>query len=336
MSAPSPFVDHVRIYFTSGRGGDGAVAFRREKHVPKGGPSGGNGGRGGHIILEGDAQLWTLLDLRYRKFIKAKRGENGSSQRKSGSDGKDEVLKVPLGTTITDSETGELIGEITEDGQKFVLLEGGHGGKGNWNFKSASNQVPIYAAPGGDSKEITVVLELKVLADVGLVGFPNAGKSTLLSVLTAAKPKIASYPFTTLVPNLGIVKYRDFYSYVMADIPGIIEGAHEGKGLGHTFLRHIERNSILLMMIACDCEDPLAEYETLLNELKEYNPELLGKDLLVAITKTDLLDAEALETLLSELKTALPDKEFLPISAVAQIGLQNLNDRIWSALNPPK
>lgn len=335
MSAPT-FVDHVRIYFTAGRGGDGAVAFRREKHVPKGGPSGGDGGRGGHIILEGDAQLWTLLDLRYRKFIKAKRGENGSSQRKSGADGKDEILKVPLGTTITNSETGELIGEITEDGQQFMLLEGGHGGKGNWNFKSASNQVPIYAAPGGDARELVAILELKVLADVGLVGFPNAGKSTLLSVLSAAKPKIGAYPFTTLIPNLGIVKYRDFYSYVMADIPGIIEGAHEGKGLGTRFLRHIERNSILLMMIACDSEDVLAEYQTLLNELSAYNPELLEKDLVIAITKTDLIDPKDLKTLLTKLKKALPDKEILPISAVAQIGLEPLNDRIWAALNPAK
>ena len=334
MSAPSPFVDHVRIYFTAGRGGDGAVAFRREKHVPKGGPSGGDGGRGGHIILEGDAQLWTLLDLRYRKFIKAKGGANGSSQRMSGADGADEILKVPLGTTITDDETGEFIGEITEHGQQFILLEGGHGGKGNWNYRTASNQVPIYAQPGGYAKEMVAVLELKVLADVGLVGFPNAGKSTLLSVLSSAKPKIDSYPFTTLVPNLGIVKYRDYNSYVMADIPGIIEGAHEGRGLGQTFLRHIERNSILLMMIACDSESIVKEYKILMNELAEYNPELLEKETLIVLTKTDLLEEKELKTLLTKLKRAWKGKEILPISAVAHIGLEKLNDRIWEALNP--
>lgn len=336
MSGPNPFVDHVKIYFTAGRGGDGAVAFRREKHVPKGGPSGGDGGRGGHIILEGDSQLWTLLDLKYRKFIKAKGGENGSSQRKSGADGADEILKVPLGTTITDAETDEVVGEITEHGQQLVLLEGGHGGKGNWNFKSASNQVPTYAGPGGEAREMVAILELKVLADVGLVGFPNAGKSTLLSVMTAAKPKIAAYPFTTLVPNLGIVRHREFYSYVIADIPGIIEGAHEGRGLGHTFLRHIERNSILLFMIACDAEDPVAEYKTLENELDAFNPDLLDKKILVALTKIDLLDSKEQEKLIKKLKKSLPGKEILPISAVAQIGIEALSDQIWTALNESK
>jgi GTP-binding protein len=333
MSSPSPFVDHVQIYFTSGKGGDGVVAWRREKHVPKGGPDGGDGGRGGHIILEGDSQLWTLLDLRYRKFIKAQAGANGEGGKRSGRDGKDEVLKVPLGTTAHDAETGDFLGEVTAHGQQLVLVEGGHGGKGNWHFRTASNQVPTYAGPGGQARELVVVLELKVLADVGLVGFPNAGKSTLLSVMSAAKPKIADYPFTTLVPNLGIVKYRDFYSYVMADIPGIIEGAHEGRGLGHTFLRHIERNSILLLLIAADSPDPVGEYKTLINELEAYNPELLDKTRLVTLTKSDLLDAKSLEKLQKKLQKSLKGQEVMTISSVAQTGLEALNDRIWQALH---
>jgi GTP-binding protein len=333
MSSPSPFVDHVQIYFTSGKGGDGVVAWRREKHVPKGGPDGGDGGRGGHIILEGDSQLWTLLDLRYRKFIKAQAGANGEGGKRSGRDGKDEVLKVPLGTTAHDAETGDFLGEVTAHGQQLVLVEGGHGGKGNWHFRTASNQVPTYAGPGGQARELVAVLELKVLADVGLVGFPNAGKSTLLSVMSAAKPKIADYPFTTLVPNLGIVKYRDFYSYVMADIPGIIEGAHEGRGLGHTFLRHIERNSILLLLIAADSPDPVGEYKTLINELEAYNPELLDKTRLVTLTKSDLLDAKSLEKLQKKLQKSLKGQEVMTISSVAQTGLEALNDRIWQALH---
>lgn len=333
MSAPSPFVDHVQIYFTSGKGGDGAVAWRREKHVPKGGPDGGDGGRGGHIILEGDKQMWTLLDLRYRKFIKADHGRNGEGGKRTGRDGKDEVLKVPLGTTVHNAETGEFLGEVTEHGQRLTILEGGFGGRGNWNFRSASNQVPTHATPGGYAQELVAVMELKVLADVGLVGFPNAGKSTLLSVLSAAKPKIADYPFTTLVPNLGIVKYRDFKSYVMADIPGIIEGASEGKGLGITFLRHIERNSILLLMVAADSADPVAEYNTLIHEMDAYSPELLDKKMLLAITKCDLLDAKSMKALEKKLKKSLPKQEILFISAIAHSGLEALNDRIWESLH---
>lgn len=333
MSGPSPFVDHVQIYFTSGKGGDGIVHWRREKHVSKGGPDGGDGGRGGHIILEADSQLWTLLDLKYRKFIKAEAGQNGGGANKTGRDGKDEVLKVPLGTTVHNAETGDFIGEVTEHGQRLVLLEGGHGGKGNWHFRSASNQVPTHCTPGGYAQELVVVLELKVLADVGLVGFPNAGKSTLLSVLSAAKPKIADYPFTTLVPNLGIVRYRDFQSYVMADIPGIIEGASEGRGLGITFLRHIERNSILLLMIAADCEDHVAEYKTLKKELKAYNPELLDKKMLTVITKSDLVDAKTMKEIQGRLKKSAKGAEVMAISSVAHVGLEALNDRIWALLH---
>jgi GTPase len=332
MASSSPFVDHVQIYFTSGKGGDGVVAWRREKHVPKGGPDGGDGGRGGHIILEGDVQMWTLLDLRYRKFIKAKPGNNGEGGKRSGKEGKDEILKVPLGTTVHDAETGDFLGEIVTHGQQLILVEGGHGGKGNWHFRSASNQVPEYSGPGGLPRELVAVLELKVLADVGLVGFPNAGKSTLLSVMSAAKPKIADYPFTTLVPNIGIVKYREYLSYVMADIPGIIEGAHEGKGLGHTFLRHIERNSILLLMIAVDSPDPVKEYKTLLAELKAYNPELLAKERLVTLTKTDLMEAKELAKLQKKMEKALKGQEIMTISSAANVGLEALNDRIWQAL----
>jgi GTP-binding protein len=333
MSSASPFVDHVQIYFTSGKGGDGIVAWRREKHVPKGGPDGGDGGRGGHIILEGDRQLWTLLDLRYRKFIKAEPGKNGEGGKRTGKEGKDEILKVPLGTTVHDAESGEFLGEITEHGQRLLLLQGGFGGKGNWNFRSASNQAPTHATPGGFAQELVAVLELKVLADVGLVGFPNAGKSTLLSVLSAAKPKIADYPFTTLVPNLGIVKYREYKSYVMADIPGIIEGASEGRGLGITFLRHIERNSILLLLIGADSPDPLAEYGTLIHELEAYNPDLLTKRIIIVITKSDLLDPQEVEDILKRMGQALPKLGIVSISAIANVGLEQLNDRIWEALH---
>ena len=268
---PHPFVDHVKVFLRSGNGGDGCVAWRREKYVSMGGPDGGDGGAGGNITFVGEAQMWTLLDLKYRKHIRADPGQNGSTQNKTGKSGKDQIIKVPLGTVIKDFETGELLGEIKEQGEKLVVLQGGHGGRGNYSFRSPTNQAPDYSTPGGLPRELIAVLELKVLADVGLVGFPNAGKSTLLSVVTAAKPKIGAYPFTTLVPNLGTVKYRDYKSFVMADIPGIIEGAHQGKGLGVRVLRHIERNSVLLIMIPVDCDDIIAEYKTLLNELQAYN-----------------------------------------------------------------
>ena len=326
----SNFIDHVRIYCRSGNGGAGAVHFRREKHVPKGGPDGGNGGRGGHIILKGNKQLWTLLHLRYKKHVTAENGENGGGQRSTGADGKDIILEVPLGTVAKSAENQEVLLEITEDGEERILLPGGRGGLGNENFKTATNQTPRFAQPGEEGSEALCVLELKLLADVGLVGFPNAGKSTLLSVVSAAKPEIADYPFTTLVPNLGVVSYRDHKSFVMADIPGIIEGAAEGKGLGLRFLRHIERNSILLFMVPADADDIKQEYEVLLEELRKYNPELLDKDRLLAVSKSDMLDDE----LRAEMATLLPtDIKTLFISSVAQIGLQELKDAIWSSLN---
>lgn len=327
--ANSNFIDHVRIYCKSGNGGAGAISFRREKHVPKGGPDGGNGGRGGHIILRGTTQMWTLLHLRYNKHITADNGENGSGSRSSGADGQDIILDVPLGTVARYEETGEKIFEITEE-EEQILLPGGQGGLGNENFKTATKQTPRYAQPGIEGKEHLIVLELKLLADVGLVGFPNAGKSTLLSVLSAAKPEIADYPFTTLVPNLGVVSYRDHKSFVMADIPGIIEGASEGKGLGLRFLRHIERNSILLFMVPADADDIAKEYEILLSELTKYNPELLDKDRLLAISKSDMLDDE----LIAEIKETLPsDIQSTFISSVAQKGLLELKDLIWNRLN---
>jgi GTPase len=335
MSASSPFVDHVRIYFRSGKGGNGIVHWRREKYVPKGGPDGGDGGRGGHVILEGDVQLWTLLDLKYRKHVHAEDGKNGEGARRSGRDGKDTVLKVPLGTVVNDAETGEFIGEITEHAQQLIILPGGNGGRGNFNFRSPTNQTPTYASPGGDATERVIELELKVLADVGLVGFPNAGKSTLLATITAAKPKIADYPFTTLVPNLGIVKHRDFQSFVVADIPGIIEGAHEGKGLGHQFLRHIERNSVLLFMVAADSQNPLAEYRTLIAELEAYNPELMTKERVVALTKTDILLPDELKSLLTKLKKAIGAKKVISFSSVTGVGIKELLDRLWAMLNAP-
>lgn len=329
---PAIFVDYVRIYFTSGKGGNGVVSWRKEKFIPKGGPDGGDGGKGGSIILKGNPQLWTLLDLKYRKFIKAEHGESGSGNRKKGKQGKDEVLEVPLGTIAKNSETGEILGEVTEEGQELVLLKGGNAGRGNWNFKSPTQQAPDYASPGGDAQELTAVLELKVLADVGLVGFPNAGKSTLLSVISEAKPKIGAYPFTTLVPNLGIVRYRDHRSFIMADIPGIIEGAHEGKGLGTQFLRHIERNSTLLFMVPVDADDIQEEYEVLLNELKLYNPDLLYKPRLIVLTKSDLIDEE----LEIEIRESLVPQQVLFISAVAQKGLVELKDKIWEVLTTEK
>lgn len=325
----SQFVDHVRIYFTSGKGGNGAVSWRKEALVPKGGPDGGDGGKGGDIVLKGNAQLWTLLDLKYRKYIKAEHGVNGSGQRKSGKSGKNEVLHVPLGTVVKNAETGEVLGEIVNDGESFTVLKGGYGGRGNWNFKSPTNQTPDYATPGGYAQELTVILELKMLADVGLVGFPNAGKSTLLSVLSEAKPKIGDYAFTTLVPNLGIVRYRDSRSFVMADIPGIIENAHKGKGLGTHFLRHIERNSVLLFMVPVDADDIRTEYDILLRELKLYNPDLVHTPRFLALTKSDMIDDE----LEAEITAMLPDIPHLFISSVAQKGLMPLKDKLWNILH---
>lgn len=324
------FVDHVRIYFKSGKGGNGVISWRREALVPKGGPDGGNGGRGGHIILKGNTQLWTLLDLRYRKYITAESGQNGAGSNKTGKSGQDEVLEVPLGTVAKDAETGEILGEVVKDGEEFVLLEGGHGGRGNTSFKSSTNQAPDYATPGGAAKELTAILELKMLADVGLVGFPNAGKSTLLSVVSAAKPKIGDYAFTTLIPNLGIVKYRGYSSFVMADIPGIIEGASEGRGLGIKFLRHIERNSLLLFLVPVDADDIRKEYEILLNEVQKFNPELMHKPRLLALSKSDMVDEELKE----EISASLTDLPHVYFSSITQTGLDNLKDEIWKKLNP--
>ncbi len=321
----SNFVDYVKIFFRSGKGGAGSPHLHREKFVAKGGPDGGDGGRGGHIILKGNAQLWTLLHLKFKKHIFATSGEAGGSAQRTGADGNDVIVEVPLGTIAKDAETEEVLFEITEDQEEKTLLKGGRGGLGNTHFKSATNQTPRYAQPGEDGIEGWFILELKILADVGLVGFPNAGKSTLLSVVSAAKPKIADYPFTTLVPNLGIVQYRDMQSFVMADIPGIIEGAHEGKGLGLRFLRHIERNSMLLFMVPCDTDDIHNEYKTLLSELEKYNPELLDKKRILAITKSDMLDDE----LIQEIKKDLPDVPHLFISSVTQKGIQELKDLIW-------
>lgn len=323
------FVDHVRIYFKSGKGGNGVVSWRKEALVPMGGPDGGNGGRGGHIILRGNTQYWTLLDLRYRKHISAESGENGSGANKTGKSGKDQILDVPLGTIARNAETGEVIGEVVEDGQELILIKGGYGGRGNNMFKSATNQAPEYATPGGDAQEIIAILELKMLADVGLVGFPNAGKSTLLSVVSAAKPKIADYAFTTLIPNLGIVKYRGFRSFVMADIPGIIEGAAEGRGLGIKFLRHIERNSLLLFVVPVDAEDIQKEYEILLNEVQKFNPELMMKSRLLALSKSDMIDEELEE----EITASLGDLPHVFFSSVTQKGLEELKDEIWQKLN---
>lgn len=329
MSQSPNFVDHVKINLRSGNGGAGSRHFRREKYIPEGGPDGGDGGRGGHIIVEGDPQLWTLLHLRYRKHIKAGHGESGGGSRSTGASGDDKIIKVPLGTIARDPETGEQILEITEAGEKAIILPGGRGGLGNTHFKTATRQTPRYAQPGEPGQEVWVVLELKLLADVGLVGFPNAGKSTLLSTITAAKPKIADYPFTTLVPNLGIVEYRDERSFVMADIPGIIEGAHEGKGIGHRFLRHIERNSALLFMVPADSDDIKKEYAVLLNELEQYSPELLDKERLLAISKCDLLDDELREAIAAD----LPQVKTVFISSVQQTGLQELKDALWKLIN---
>jgi len=329
MMAGSNFVDYVKVFCRSGNGGPGSVHFHRDRLNPRGGPDGGDGGRGGHVILTGNKQLWTLLHLKYRKHVFAKNGNGGTGALKTGADGEDAVVEVPLGTVAKNAESEEILFEITEHQQNKILAAGGQGGLGNANFKSATNRTPRYAQPGEPGTEGWYILELKILADVGLVGFPNAGKSTLLSVVSAAKPKIADYPFTTLVPNLGIVSYRDDKSFVMADIPGIIEGAHEGKGLGMRFLRHIERNSLLLFMVPADSNNIHEEYKILVSELNEYNPELLDKKRILAITKSDMLDEE----LTQEIRQDLPDIPCLFISSIKQTGLVELKDLIWRELN---
>jgi GTP-binding protein len=327
------FVDYVKINVVSGNGGAGSTHLRREKFVAKGGPDGGDGGRGGHIRIRANKNLWTLLGFKFKRHFRAGHGEHGGKQRSTGADGGDIVLEVPLGTVVKDSESGPVLFEITEEAQEEILAKGGLGGRGNWHFKSATNQTPRYAQPGLTGEEKDVILELKVLADVGLVGFPNAGKSTLLSVMTSAKPKIANYEFTTLKPNLGIVQYRDYRSFVIADIPGIIEGASEGKGLGHYFLRHIERNAILLIMVPADSPDIGKEYKILLKELRKYNPELMDKQRLLAISKCDMLDEELMDEMREELSRELPDVNPLFISSVSGLGISTLKDRLWKLLN---
>lgn len=326
------FVDYVKMFVASGNGGKGSVHLHREKYITKGGPDGGDGGRGGHIILRGNPNLWTLFHLKFKKHARAGHGAHGSKSRSTGADGEDVYIDVPLGTVIRDSETNDILFEITTEGEEKILAEGGKGGLGNWHFKSSTNQTPRYGQPGLPLEEKYVTLELKVLADVGLVDFPNAGKSTLLSVITSAKPKIADYEFTTLKPNLGIVEYRDFQTFVMADIPGIIKGAAEGKGLGHYFLRHIERNSILLFLIPADAEDIKKQYDILLDELRRYNPEMLDKDRMIAISKCDMLDDELKAELKTELDNELPIP-YLFISSVAQQGITQLKDVLWKMLN---
>ncbi|WP_075590439.1 GTPase ObgE [Labilibacter marinus] len=326
--ASSNFVDYVKIFCRSGKGGAGSMHMRREKFIPKGGPDGGDGGRGGHVIVKGSRNHWTLLHLKFQRHVFAGHGMSGSGQGSYGAQGEDKTIFVPLGTIAKDAETGEVICEITDENQEYILAKGGLGGRGNMHFKTSTNQTPRYAQPGQDLVEVPVILELKVLADVGLVGFPNAGKSTLLSVVSAAKPEIADYAFTTLVPNLGIVNYRDYKSFVMADIPGIIEGASDGKGLGLRFLRHIERNSILLFLVPSDADDIKKEYEILLNELKNFNPELLDKQRILAISKCDLLDEE----LMTEIKQDLPEIPYTFISSVANLGITELKDMIWKSL----
>ncbi|MEI7979667.1 MAG: GTPase ObgE [Bacteroidota bacterium] len=326
----SNFVDYVKICCRSGKGGKGAMHFMRDKHTAKGGPDGGDGGRGGHIILRGSNNAWTLLHLKYRKHVIAEPGGNGDAGLRSGSNGEDIYVDVPLGTVAKNVETNEVLAEITENGQEYIILKGGRGGLGNHHFKNSVNQNPRYAQPGEDGKEEWKVLELKVLADIGLVGFPNAGKSTLLSVITAAKPEIADYPFTTLVPNLGIVKYHDYKSFVVADIPGIIEGAHEGKGLGTRFLRHIERNATLLFMVPANSEDIKGEYKILLNELKQYNKELGDKKRLLAITKCDLVDEDTLKAIKKTLPRGIPN---IFISAASNKNIDELKDKLWEMIN---
>jgi GTPase len=332
VSEKSNFVDQIRVFCRSGHGGAGSKHFMRNKLTALGGPDGGDGGRGAHIILKGNNQLWTLLHLRYFKNVLAEDGENGSKNNSTGRFGKDIIIEVPLGTIARDEETEEQVAEILEDGQEIILLKGGRGGLGNSNFKSATNQAPDYAQPGEEGVEGWKMLELKVLADVGLVGFPNAGKSTLLSNITAAKPKIADYAFTTLVPQLGMVEYRDGKSFCIADLPGIIEGAAEGKGLGHRFLRHIERNSILLFLIPADSEDHAKEFKILHNELEDYNPEMLQKDFVIAVSKSDMLDEELKTAIAKELPKNIPH---IFISSVTTLGLQELKDLLWKTLNTP-
>ena len=326
------FVDYVKMHVSSGNGGKGSSHLNREKYNAKGGPDGGDGGRGGHVILRGNENLWTLLHLKFKRHIRAGHGAHGSSARSTGADGEDVYLDVPLGTVIRDSETNTILFEITENNQEQIIAQGGKGGRGNWHFKSSTNQTPRYAQPGIPLEERHITLELKVLADVGLVGFPNAGKSTLLSVMTSAKPKIADYEFTTLKPNLGIVEYRDYKSFVMADIPGIIEGAAEGKGLGYYFLRHIERNSILLFLVPADADDIAKQYEILLDELRRYNPQMLDKERFLLVSKSDLLDDE----LQAELKTELDENlniDYMFMSSVAHQGITELKDKLWKILN---
>ena len=326
------FVDYVKINLASGKGGKGSTHLRREKFVAKGGPDGGDGGRGGHIILKGNSNYWTLYHLKFKRHFKAENGYDGGKSRLTGANGNDIYIQVPLGTVVKNSENEKTLFEITDDGEEKIVCQGGKGGRGNWHFKSSTNQTPRYAQPGLDNEEKQITLELKVLADVGLVGFPNAGKSTLLSVVTDAKPKIADYEFTTLKPNLGIVKYRDYKSFIMADIPGIIEGASEGKGLGHYFLRHIERNSTLLFLIPSDSDDIVKRYNILLGELKKYNPEMLDKSRLIAITKCDLLDEELMNEIEKDIKKSI-NIEFIFISSLSNIGLSELKDKVWEMLN---
>jgi len=324
------FIDYVKLYCRSGKGGAGSMHFHRAKYVPKGGPDGGDGGRGGHIILRANRNYWTLLHLKYQKHIIATDGGKGGESRSFGKDGEDKVLEVPCGTVVYDGDTGEWLAEVKEDGEQIILLRGGRGGLGNWHFRTATNQAPRYAQPGEPSIEKNIILQLKVLADVGLVGFPNAGKSTLLSVVSAAKPEIADYPFTTLTPNLGIVAYRDGRSFCMADIPGIIEGAAEGKGLGLRFLRHIERNAILLFLVPADADDPQKQYEILLAELEKYNPVLLKKSRVLAISKSDMLDRQMIDEMRQQLPTDVPVVFF---SSVSGMGIDELKDLIWTELN---
>jgi len=329
IMAESNFVDYVKIYCRSGNGGKGSTHLHREKYVAKGGPDGGDGGHGGNVILRANSNYWTLIHLRYARHVFAESGEGGSGARSSGKSGEDAYIDVPVGTVAYDAETGEFLCDVSSPGQEVILLKGGRGGLGNWNFRTATNQTPRYSQPGEPMEERTVVLELKILADVGLVGFPNAGKSTLLSVVSSAKPKIADYPFTTLEPNLGIVAYRDNKSFVMADIPGIIEGASEGRGLGLRFLRHIERNAVLLFLVPADSNNIREDYDILLNELAQYNPELLDKQRLLAISKSDMLDEE----LIKEIKQDLPDVPYVFISSVSGFGLTELKDKLWVMLN---
>lgn len=327
------FVDYVKLLIASGNGGKGSIHLHREKYITKGGPDGGDGGRGGHVILRANPNLWTLYSFKFKKHFSAGHGEHGSKNRSSGAQGEDIYIDVPLGTLIKNTETDEVIAEITEKGQEIIVLKGGLGGRGNWHFKSSTRQTPRYAQPGIKGEELQITLELKVLADVGLVGFPNAGKSTLLSALTSAKPKIADYEFTTLKPNLGIVEYRDFRSFVMADIPGIIEDAAQGKGLGHYFLRHIERNAVLLYLIPADAADIKKEFNILRNELIAFNPELLDKHFMIALSKCDLLDDELKQEYALEMKEAFGDIPHLMISSVSQMGMMELKDALWQLIN---